>query len=356
MIPALSIGLGLLALASLAFWILAIRLSYRIERLRNPDLSKPRLAYTNIFATAFWTPPAADPAEKKLQSQLRTRLIAALSCLLVMAGFSFALPILSVEQPATAEAPAGPPPLHVVGTTLSYVRSNQSGTEPEAILVHIPASNQIHVAKMVAACTDAAYVTATVDPAANEVTELVGGRLQRDGTQLPQAFLTLDASRKLVIRFGDAISEPAETTDAPPAPWRMYDFDLAEFALLGPREPKSFTFGLALAWPDGPPPLVRILGPVNAKFLYSSESGARHHFRISGAAFTDPVVGDRGGELITDAKFGHVIDARFGRPNHSNYSNFQLKLTSVAEGEAGTKVWADALAAHWANCAAETTP
>lgn len=354
MIPALSIGLGLLAIASLVFWILAVRLSYRIERLRKPDLPNPRLAYTNIFATAFWTPPAADPAEKKLQFQLRTRLIAALSCLLVMAGFSFALPVLSVEQSATAEAPAGPPPVHAAGTTLTYVRSNQSGTEPETILVHIPAPNRIHVAKMVAPCTDAAYVTASVDPVTNEVVELIGGRLQRDGTQLPQAFLTLDASRKLVIRFGEATSDPSETPNAPPAPWRMYDFDLAEFALLGPRAPRSFTFGLAIAWPDGPPPLVRILGSANAKFLYSSDSGAKHHFQISGPAFTDPAIGDRGGELITDAKYGHVIEARFGRPNHSSYNNFLLKLTAATEGEAGSKVWADALAAHWRNCPDET--
>lgn len=353
MIPALSIGLGLLALASLVFWILAVRISYRIERLRKPDLPKPRLVYTNIFATAFWTPPAADPAEKKLQSDLRTRLIAALSCLLVMAGFSFVLPLLSVQQPAVATAPAGPPPVHAVGTTLSYIRSNQSGAKPETILVHIPAANEIHVVKMVAACTDAAYVIGAVDPSTNEITSLVGGRLQRDGTQLAQAFLTLDPARKLIVRFGDPASEPAETPDTPPAPWRMYDFDLAEFALLGPREPKSFTFGLAMARPDGPPPLIRILGAANAQFLYSSDSGAKHHFRISGPAFTDPVIGDRGGELITDAKYGHVIEARFGRPNHSDYDNFMLKLTAVAEGESGAKTWSDAIAAHWANCPPE---
>ena len=354
MIPALSIALGLLGIASIVFWILAIPYSYRIERLRKPDLPKPRLAYTNIFATAFWTPPAADPAERELQTKLRTRLFAALGCLITMALLSFALPVMTVQQSATAEAPAGPPPVHAVGTTLSYVRSNQSGTQPETILVHIPAAESIHVAKMAAACTDAAYVTAKVDPAAGEVTELVGGRLQRDSTQLPQAFLALDASRKLVLRLGDAAAEPLETPDAPPAPWRMYDFDLAEFALLGPRAPRSFEFGLALAWPDGPPPLVRILGAATAKFLYSSESGARHHFQVSGPAFSDPAIGDRGGELITDATYGHVIEARLGRPNHSNYSNFQLKLTGVAEGAAGAKVWADALAAHWANCPAET--
>ena len=61
-----------------------------------------------------------------------------------------------------AAVPAGPPPVHAIGTTLSYIRSNQNGSEPERILVHIPAPNQIHVAKMVAPCTDAAYVTARI--------------------------------------------------------------------------------------------------------------------------------------------------------------------------------------------------
>ena len=77
----------------------------------------------------------------------------------------------------------------------------------------------------------------------------------------------------------------------------MYDFDLAEFALFGPRETKDFAFGLAMAWPDGTSPALRILGGATAKFLYSSDKGSRNHFRISGPAFTDPLIGDRGGEI-----------------------------------------------------------
>ncbi|MEQ1610197.1 MAG: hypothetical protein ABL956_14700 [Hyphomonadaceae bacterium] len=351
MATAFSLILGLLGVAALAFWILAIRLSYRVERLRKPDLRKPRLVYTNIFFAAFWSPPAAAPEDKKLQQQMRVRLSAALGCLLVMAALSFALPLLPRET--TKVAPPAAPVFHAVGTTLSYIRSNQNGAKPERILVHIPAPNEIHVAKFAAPCTDAAYVTAIIDPATDEATTLTGGRLRKDATQLPQAFFTLDPARKLIVRVGDPAAAPAETTDAPPAPWRMYDFDLAEFALLGPREPKSFSFGLAMAWPDGAPPIVRILGAANAKFLYSSDSGARQHFHISGPAFTDPAIGSRGGEMITDAKFGHVIEARFGRPNHSGYDNFLLKLTSVAEGPAGNQTWREAIAAHWKDCPAD---
>ncbi|MBK8837976.1 MAG: hypothetical protein IPO30_04560 [Hyphomonadaceae bacterium] len=351
MATALSIVLGLLAIAALVAWIMAIRLSYRIERLRNPSLPNPRLVYTNIFATAFGADEITS-AEKPLQQKLRFRLFAALACLLVMASLSFALPLLPADKTATA-TPPGPPPVHAVGTTLTYIRSNQNGSKPEHILIHIPAPNTLHVAKMVAPCTDAAYVTATLDPATGEATTLIGGRLQKDATQLPQAFLTLDPARKLAVRIGDPAADPAEAPDAPPAPWRMYDFDLAELALAGPREPKSFTFGLALAWPDGPPPLVRILGQAEAKFLYSSESGARHHFTITGPAFNDPNLGDRGGELITDSRFGHVIQARFGRPNHSGYDNFLLKLASVAEGPGGEAAWRNAIAVHWKDCPAD---
>ncbi len=354
MVTALAIGMGLLAIAALAFWILAIRLSYRIERLRKPDLPKPRLVYTNIFATAFWPGANAGPEEKKLQPQLRLRLIAALGCLLTMAIVSFALPLLAQEDKLVASS-SGPIIAweHETGTTLSYVRSNQNGSKLERIIVHVAASDELHVAKMVAPCTDAAYVTAKFFRPGEEVSQLVGGRLQRDSTQLPQAWLQVKPPGELLVRLGDPSAPPAETHLIPPRPWRMYDFDLAEFALHGPRAKADFAFGLAMAWPDTAPPVVQILGEAKAKFLYSSDKGAKNHFRISGPAFTDPVLGDRGGEIITDSKYGHVIEARLGRPNHSGYDNFLLRLTGVATGSEGEATWKNALAAHWANCPAE---
>jgi hypothetical protein len=154
------------------------------------------------------------------------------------------------------------------------------------------------------------------------------------------------------VRFGDPASEPAEKHTAPPAPWRMYDFDLAEFALFGPHDRKDFSFGFAMAWPDGTSPALRILGEAKAKFLYSSDKGARNHFRIGGPAFTDPVIGDRGGELVTDATYGNVIEARFGRPNHTEYANFMIKLIDSATGAAGEDMWRSTLSAHWQNCPA----
>lgn len=352
MAVALLVVMGLLGIAGIVMWILAIRLSYRIEQQRDGDRPRPGLVMTNMFRSAFYAPPD-DKADPKLRRQAQVYIYAALGCMIVMAASSFALPLIATQKAASAAQPAAPPP-DPTGTTLAYIRSNQDSTQPEFIFMHVVSPTEIHVAKMVSPCTDAAYVTAVFDPATREATQLIGGRLNREGGQMPQAWLTfLPATRKLEVRFGDPSSKPAEIHDAPPAPWRMYDFDLAEFALFGPHEPKDFAFGFAMAWPDGTSPTLRVPGRVYAKFLYSSDKATRNHFRFSGPAFTDPVVGDRGGELITDAKRGHVIEARFGRPNHTTYANFMLKLTAVTSAPDGETVWRKALADHWANCPPE---
>jgi hypothetical protein len=265
--------------------------------------------------------------------------------------------------PATPAAASAENP---IGTTLTYTRSNQDGTKAERILVHIVSSTELHVAKMVDACTDAAYVTATFDPATKEATRLVGGRLTREGTQSPQAFLDLDPkARKLTVRLGDPASQPVETHNAPPAPWRMYDFDLAEFALFGQRGSQPFDFGLAMAWPDGSSPVVRILGQAHAAPLdsgarvFSSDADPAYGeaaegllqpftlYAVSGSAFAD----DGGGFLWLNPETGHVIEASFTAPNHPGYDNFMLKLTAI-DRETGPAAWRDALAAHWKDCPA----
>lgn len=353
MAVALLVILGLLAVAGIVMWVLAIRISYRVEQQRDGDTPRSALAMTNMFRSAFWA-PVDDRADPKLRRQLQTCIYGALGCMIVMAAASFALPLLAVQENAhIAKAP--PALVDPTGTTLTYIRSNQDGTLPEFVYVHPVSPTEIHVAKMVAPCTDAAYVTAVFDPATHEGTQLVGGRLNREGGQSSQVWLTfLPDTRKMEVRFGAPDAPVEEEHDAPPAPWRMFDFDLAEFALFGPRETKDFTFGLAMAWPDGTSPALRILGEVKADFLYSSDKGARNHFHISGPAFSDALIGDRGGEMTTDARLGHVIEARFGRPNHTGYANFQLKLIAATPGPAGDAVWRKALSDHWANCPAET--
>lgn len=353
MAVALLVTLGLLAVAGLVMWILAIRISYRVEQQRAGGVPQRGLAMTNMFRSAFWA-PVDDKADPKLRRQLQTYIYAALGCMIVMAAGSFALPLLAVQEKAQV-AKTPPAPIDPTGTTLTYIRSNQDGTLPEFVYVHPISKTEIHVAKMTAPCTDAAYVAGVFDPATHEATQLVGGRLNREGAQTPQVWLTfLPETRKLEIRTGNPESKPVELHDAPAAPWRMYDFDLAELALFGPRTPGDFNFGVAMAWPDGTAPMLRIPGAATAKFLYSSEKATRNHYRIGGPAFTDPLIGDRGGEMITDATTGHVIEARFGRPNHTGYANFQLKLIAATPAPEGEAVWKKALADHWANCPAET--
>lgn len=353
MAVALLVIMGLLGLAGIVAWILAIRLSYRVERQRNPGLPRPRLVMTNMFRSAFWS-ERDDRADPKTRSRLRAYIYFALGCLLAIALTSFVLPLLPAsERTGLVEAEAAAP--DPTGMTLAYIRSNQDGSMPERIVMHVVSPTEVHVAKMVAPCTDAAYVTGVFDPATGEATTLVGGRLTREGTQNPQAFVTLaPETRKLEVRLGDPAAVPAEVHDAPMAPWRIYDFDLAEFAVAGPRTPQDFSFGLVMAWPDGSLPLLRLLGPAHAKFLYSSDKGAKNHYRVSGVAFSDPAIGDRGGELITDATYGHVVEARFGRPNHPGYTNFMLKLSAFTPAPEGEAAWREALAAHWRNCPPET--
>ncbi len=348
MAVALMIAMGALGLGAVAAWLMAVGAARRMPASAPPG--KPR-NLAGIIRAAF-APTPEDKADPMLQRQLRTRVQIALGCLLAMAAVSFALPLTPVSTPP-AIAQVAPAPFDPTGTTLSYIRSNQDGTLPERIIVHVVSPTEVHVAKMVAPCTDAAYVTAVFNPATQEATRLVGGRLTRESTQNPQAFVDfIPATRTLEVRLGDPASAPAEIHPAPPAPWRIYDFDLAEFAIFGPRMRKDFSFGFAMAWPDGTSPVLRILGAVNAKFLYSSGDGAKDHYRLSGPAFTDAVVGDRGGELIADARHGHIIEARFGRPNHTGYDNFMLKLIEATPAPAGPQAWRKVLADHWSNCPA----
>lgn len=373
----LAVAATLLALAALAAWILAIRVSYRIERLRTPEAPR-RLLFTNVIAGLFRT-SVSTPEEAPLRKQLRLRLTIALSCFIALGVLSFTLPLAAGAQPPLPTFPVpedGPytPPVvkpspvtiaenqplsgeNPIGTTLVYTRSNQDGTKPEHVIVHIVSRTELHVAKMVAPCTDAAYVTAIIDPATHETTRLVGGRLQRDGTQLPQAWLTFDPrTRKLSIRRGNPAAPVSETHNAPPAPWRMYDFDLAEFALAGPPPKGGFTFGLALAWPGRAPPLVKILGQAKADLMVASEKPGDASwstgdnfavYTITGAPFGP----DGGGILKLDPRGGHVLSARFDRSNHPGYDDFKLQLDAVHRND-GQLAWTKVLADHWKGCPA----
>ena len=239
------------------------------------------------------------------------------------------------------------------GTTLHYVRSNQDLTNPRDIYVHLVSPTELAVVKRQAPCTDAALVTASFDPETGEALTMTGGRLDRNGEQVAQAFLTFDPDTRMIeIRFGSPDgTEPQLAEPAPPAPWRMYDFDLAEFALFGPagmQGTEDFTFGLALAWPADDAPPFQILGDYNAE-LSNSQLGDDglakwNMFKVTGDGIEE-------GDLWLDARSGHVVQAYFQRPNHPGYDDFSLRLVETMEG---APAWTTLLQSHWTTCPEES--
>jgi hypothetical protein len=241
----------------------------------------------------------------------------------------------------TALGPATHPP----GATLHYLRSNQDGSKPERILVHVVSDHELAVAKMVERCTSAALVTAFFDAERGEAIRLVGGRLQADGGQLPQASLDYDMpSRRIDFRLGDLTGPVSETVTVPASPWRLYDFDFAEFALFGPRDTQSRSYGYAITWPDGPAPSLRQLGEAQLVFMAAEGEGEHrvNRFKIEGPAF-----GAKGGEITFDARYGHVVEAKLGAPNHGGYTDYMLRLQQVVPGN---DAWRTELSKQFENC------
>ncbi|MEZ5936861.1 MAG: hypothetical protein R3C52_01420 [Hyphomonadaceae bacterium] len=82
--------MGVLGAGALAAWLLAIRLSYRIERLRSAERPRPVMVMTNIIDSAIGR-STDDPAVAPLQKAMRLRLLIAVACILVSGIASFAL-------------------------------------------------------------------------------------------------------------------------------------------------------------------------------------------------------------------------------------------------------------------------
>ena len=100
--------------------------------------------------------------------------------------FAFATSMLAVTACATApDTPATLP----AGDILHYVRSNTDGTMAESISVYQVSATEVEVFKRVQPCTPAALVTGRFDLSSDEAVALVGGRLAKDATQAPIAWL-----------------------------------------------------------------------------------------------------------------------------------------------------------------------
>jgi len=229
------------------------------------------------------------------------------------------------------------------GRLYTYIRSNQDGSLPETIYQYRASPTRIEVGKMVSRCTNAAFVTAELD-AQNRPRELIGGRIARDATQEPFAWLTYDtATRELHARIPQAELDVRVAVDG--EPWIIYDFDLSELnALLTARAPsrEDFRIAVTLIWPvEGAANPFRNLGWANARF-----AGEERH--LNRDALRYDVSGGLNGTLWLDAREGHVLEARFAEPNHTEYEDFRLLLQSVAD-DAG-ETWLEARRAHWRDC------
>lgn len=233
-----------------------------------------------------------------------------------------------------------------VGRLYHYLRTNQDGSEPEHVWVFRKSAAEVEVMKEVERCTNAAYVAAKLDLARNQPESIVGGRLNRDGTQTPFAYLTYDpATRQLAVKVPQIGVNSAVHVER--EPWRIYDFDLADLGMLSaghapPRE--DFTFGVALAWPADEKNPLKYRGSANAKFSATETLADRDARRFD-------VTGALNGALWLDARDGHVIEARFAEPNHAAYRDFRIVLRSV-EDKASAR-WDEVRLAHWRGCPAE---
>lgn len=226
-----------------------------------------------------------------------------------------------------------------------YVRTNSDGSEAERVVVYAPEPGRVDVFKGRDRCTDAAYVTGRLDPLTGQAEELVGGRLTRELTQRPVAWLSRDADGRLAARLGSADAEPVFSV-AVGERWVLYDFDFSDLIAHPPAEilrRESFGFELPLLL-TGDPPSFANRGEMRLTYLRDE----RHlgvealRYRASG-----PALDGGGGVLWFDARDGRLLEARLPLANHAEYRDFQLTLTKADDGEAA---WRGALAEHWADC------
>lgn len=256
--------------------------------------------------------------------------------------------IASTLSATAASAQAGP---DRIGRIYSYIRSDRDGAEAETIHVYRQSRTHIGVAKMRSRCTNAAYVTADLDLEGGYATRLGGGRLRPNAGREEFAVLTYDpVSRRIEARITTPGGPLNLALAVPDAPWHIYDFDLASLTIAAQYRSDrraNLSFGLPLIWPtDGANPL-RYLGRADLRFVREEVHEGRQALRFEAEG---PAFGNRGGPIWFDAAEGHIIEASWGIPNHSEHRDFRLRLTRVSDG--GEAEWRRLLTAHFENCPA----
>ncbi|MGD9979718.1 MAG: hypothetical protein AB7H66_11360 [Hyphomonadaceae bacterium] len=252
---------------------------------------------------------------------------------LLLAAFAAAL--------ATSCATASPAP-GAIGRLYHYVRSNQDGTLPEQIYQYRASATRLEVGKEVERCTNAAFVTADMDLARGQGVRFIGGRLNRDATQAPFAWLSYENG---ALHANVPQANVDERMTIAGEPYVLYDFDLSDLnaRFAGrPAPEEDFRFAVALIWPvEGAERVLRDLGWANARFVEVEHRRDRGQARYV-------VSGGLNGELWLDPRQGHVLEARFAEPNHTEYADFHLELLSLHDGAADR--WLEIRRAHWRDC------
>lgn len=200
---------------------------------------------------------------------------------------------------------------------------------------------------MVQRCTNAALVTADLDYDIWSATRLVGGRLDRDGAQQAFAVLTLDPDTR---RLGAVVTLPdqevRQSLDLTSLPWRLDDFDFAEFTIFAQhlsdyRKDLAVEMALVVTDPDDPQ-FLKNLGEAKAVAEGLDRARGAYRYRLEGPAFPG------GGHVLLDARNGHVLSVETEVPNHLEYRDFKNVLQSIDEG--GAPAWRNLLLAHFEGC------
>lgn len=259
-----------------------------------------------------------------------------------------------VAMTALALCQAAPAAAQAVGETLHYLRSNRDGSSPEHIYVHRPAATRLAVYKMVARCTRAALVTATIDPVTGQASRLEAAGLKPGARSERYGVMRYDAARRRIVADVTMDAPVHAEVAVGTTPWHLYDYDLATLSVAGAAIVRAraarFGFGMALVWvdPERPKEFLRWIGAADARLVRPERHLGVQSLRyaVSGPAFGAA----GGGPLWLDARRGNIVDVQWGRPNHAENADFRLRL--IGREPAGARAWTALLRRHFAGCPA----
>lgn len=243
----------------------------------------------------------------------------------------------------TAGCAATSDPMARDGHLYEYVRSNRDGSLPETILVYLPSASEVEVVKIVKPCTDAAYVTAIIEPETGSASKLTAGRLKRDGGQRAIGIMQYDPVHQ---RIEFELAPPGEASGSVEeigARWHLYDYD---FATLVSDAHYRWPLGDSTAFD-----LVRLMPTEEGSLSFEKLGAVEFHPGPPHEGTINYLVAGTGlpeGRLTRRIADGAVLGITSSERNHLEYEDFALRL--VADRTLSPEGWAVRRAAHWKNC------